>query len=112
MRSFNDPVFAAVTNTGTVTSIAIDASYLISATVQAKFTDVAAAGTLKLQASNDNALPTNWNDIPNSSATVASGALTTTPPIAAPFSYRWIRAVFVSSGGAGTINGVMQGIGY
>lgn len=91
----------------------IDSNQLVSASFQAVFGDAQAAGTFKLQASNDkynarynypegNFTPTNWTDIPNQSATIASGAsaLLTIPNMC----YRWIRATYTSTAtGAQTI---------
>lgn len=111
MNTLNELIWNAVANTGTVTSAAVDARFLCSATVQAKFTDNTAAGSLKLQGSNDSVSPANWNDVANSSATVASGALTTTPLLTPILCYQWIRAVFVSSGGAGTITAYLHANG-
>lgn len=111
MQYFNTEIFAAITNTGTIVSPAVDSRFYTAATVQAKFTDATAAGTLTLQGSNDPTSPTNWNNIPNLTATVASGALTTTPTAAAPLCFMWIRASFVSSAGAGTITAYLHANG-
>lgn len=111
MQYFNEPILTAVANAGTVTSAAIDSRFRCGATVQAKFTDGSAAGTLKIQGSNDPNAPTNWNDIPNMTATVASGATTCTPNTDVLLCYQWVRVVFVSSGGAGTISANLHMIG-
>lgn len=109
-------ILAADTGTpSTVTGIQIDANQIIAASFQAVFGDTGAAGTFKIQASNDvapiqytsqpNASTfevTNWTDIPNATASIASGAsaLITLSNV----SYRWLRAVYVwSSGGTTTI---------
>jgi hypothetical protein len=112
MSHINVPVFTAQANTGTSNSAEIDASYLSGATVQAYFTDGATTGTLKLQSSNDPGTPTHWNDIASATAAVAAGATTTTPLVAAQFQYRWIRAVFISTGGAGTFSANLQAQGF
>lgn len=111
MESSNIPVFQAKANTGTVVSSAIPAKFTLNATVQAAFTDAAAAGTLKLQASNDPVNPTHWSDIVGSSIAVAAGATSLTPSLPNALSYQWIRAVFVSSAGAGLINAYMNTVG-
>lgn len=113
MRQANYQILNAVANSGTPASAAIQAEYLVGATCQATFTDNTAAGTLKLQGSNDpsNGTPTNWSDVPNSSISVASGATSCTPPLAAPLCYNWIRVVFARSAGAGTISANMQTFG-
>ena len=106
MSPANVRAIDAAANTGTVTSAAFPAQFLIGATAQAFFTDNAAAGSLKLQGSNDPPIgtPTHWSDIQNSSAAVTAGATTCTPPLAAYLCYQWIRVAFVSSGGAGTLS--------
>ena len=98
----------AATNTGTVTSDAYPAQFLVGATAQASFTDNTAAGSLKLQGSNDPKSPTNWSDIPSTATAVASGATTATPPLAAYLCYQWIRVAFVRSGGAGTLSAYLH----
>lgn len=111
MTPANPKILDAVANSGTVVSAAVDARFLWSATVQAAFTDGAAAGTLKLQSSNDPAAQTHWNDIPSATASVASGATTTTPILSTPLCYQWIRVAFASSGGAGTITAYLHTVG-
>lgn len=101
MNIVNNVALSAVANSGTVTSAAILSQFFTSMSAQAKFSDAAAAGTFKLQASNEVSSPTNWNDIPNTSQTVASGATTLIPYTL--MCYQWVRLVFASSGGAGTI---------
>ena len=90
----------------------IEASQLYAASFQAYFGDDTAAGTLKVQASNDecfvfyqpgNFTVTNWTDIPNASASVSSGASVLIPTL--QLSYRWLRVVYTAgSGGSTTIN--------
>ena len=113
MRFLNEVALAAASNTGTVTSAAIDASNLFAASAQAKFTDGTAAGTLVLQGSNDLPTPggpTNWSDIPNTSQSVSSGALTLVPRT--EICYRYIRVSWTSSGGAGTLTATLQAQGF
>lgn len=102
----------AAANTGTVVSEVIDAQFLTSGSIQAAFSDAAAAGTLLLQCSNDPNPPANWDTVKNgslsASATVASGALTT---ISMQWlNFRWLRISWTRSGGAGTfsVNGQFQ----
>ncbi|GAC1502082.1 MAG: hypothetical protein NVS1B10_06690 [Candidatus Saccharimonadales bacterium] len=81
------------------TGPAIDANQLVSASFQSIFGDVTAAGSVKLQASNDAvvapALPTNWSDIPSATATVTAGVC---PMIVIPnMTFRYIRAVFTQT---------------
>lgn len=119
MRHVNDTVLSAV-DTGSANGILIDANQLITASFQASFGDATAAGTFKIQASNDPTpagnmalpggfAPTNWTDIPSQTATIASGAsaLLTINYV----SYRWLRAVFIySSGGSSTITVNMEAL--
>jgi hypothetical protein len=98
--------------------IVIESSQLFSASFQAYFGDDTAAGTVQIQASNDefNAFyqpsvftPTNWTNIPNASATVTAGAsvLITLQYL----SYRWMRAIYTSnSGGSTTVNVTMMAL--
>jgi len=87
---------------------AIPSDQLVTASFQAVFGDATAAGTVQVQASNDvsnqaqNFVPTNWSNIPNASATIASGAsaLITINVL----SYNYIRVIYTSvSGGSSTI---------
>lgn len=99
-------------------SAVIDASFLFSGSIQAKFSANDAAGTLSLQFSDEpsNSLsggiaPTNWNDVPSGTAMVASGALTS---IFVPvLSYRWLKINWAPSGGsAGTVTANAFFFGY
>lgn len=70
-------------NTGTQTgTIILDTNQLINITFQTIMGDATAAGTVKIQGSNDNPAPsgnrkpftpTNWSDIPNATSTIALG---------------------------------------
>ena len=109
IRPNNPVMMSAVANTGTKVSTAIDARQIYSGSIQATFTDGAAAGTLILQGSNDpieelpaGEAPQNWSTVPNASATVSSGA--TTLITCQWLNYRWLRASWAQSGGAGTLN--------
>lgn len=96
-------------DTASVDGAAIDSNQLISASFQAIFGDATAAGTVKVQFSNDhattakggwNGTPTNWTDIPSATATVTSGVC---PGILIPvMAFRWIRVVYTRSGGGST----------
>ncbi len=102
--SFVYPAMVAVANpgTGTVDSAAIASRYYTWVSAQATFTDSASAGPIKLQASNDISSPTNWNDIPNATATVTAGADTMIAKV--DCCYRWIRVRFSPSAGTGTFS--------
>lgn len=111
MRNVCTTILNAADNV-TQTGSAINSNQLVSASFQFYFngTSESAAGTVKIQASNDLLLgatymggtPTNWVDIPSQSASVTSGAsaLLTIPNM----TYQWIRAVYTSSsGGTGNV---------
>ena len=81
------------------TGAAVDANQLVSASFQSIFGDSAAAGTVKLQASNDAVVaptqPSNWSDIPSATATVTAGVA---PLIVIPnMCFRYVRAVFTQT---------------
>lgn len=95
-------------NATTASGAAIDASQLISASFQTHFGDNQAAGTIKIQVSNDHDA-THWTDIPTKSSTITSGfaSLITIPQNA----YRWLRASWTSTG-TGTQTIATNGAGY
>jgi hypothetical protein len=116
MRPNNATLMNAVSNTGTQTSLAIPIEFMMQGSFQASFTDGTAAGTLAIQVSDDpysllpgNEAPLNWSTLPNGSATISSGA--TTLIGTQLLSYKWLRAEWTSTGGAGTltVNTLMQG---
>lgn len=90
------------------------ATQLVSASFQAYFSDATAAGTFKLQSSNDKPpagslstgfVVTNWVDIPNQSASIVAGASAVLT--VANMSYQWIRAVYTdTAAGVQTISTV------
>lgn len=122
MKPNNPIMINAATNSsassGIRNSAAIDARLIFQGSIQGVFSDAAAAGTLILQGSNDpfeelpgGESPLNWVAIANATATVASGAACNVAYI--PYSsgsFRWIRAQWTRSGGAGTltVNGFFQ----
>lgn len=87
----------------------VDANQLVSVSFLATFGSSDAAGTFKLQASNDLCTygnlpaggntfqPTNWVDIPSQTASIASGASALLT--ISNCTYRWLRAVYTRSGG-------------
>ena len=117
MKVININVMSAV-DTSSQNGSQVDSGQLYQATFQAVFADSSAAGTLKIQMSND--IPpvsyepgiftvSNWTDIPNATATVASGASAVV--VLSTVSCRWLRAVYTrSSGGSSTINVIMFAI--
>ena len=122
MRNVNATAISSP-DTGNQTGNAIDTGQLFQISFQAYFGDNEAAGTFKIQASNDvfNPLvnnnttgvfvPINWTNIPNASVSITGGATSIIPGL--NMSYRWIRAVYTySSGGSSTINVTMDSIGF
>lgn len=118
MRNINCVVLNAA-DTASQNGTQIDANQLINVSFHALFGDATAAGSVKVQASNDinndRYQPgiftvTNWVDVPNASATIASGApaLITLSNLAV----RWLRVVFTrTSGGSTTITVNMNAVG-
>lgn len=100
---------SADTGTGAHNGVQLDSGQWYSVSFHAIFGDASATGTLKVQASNDEITNTpndftvtSWVDIPNATASIASGAqaLITVNPL----SYRWLRVVYTgASGGSTTI---------
>jgi len=106
MRVANINILSAV-NTGSATGSKIDVNQVVSASFTVVNGDATAAGTVKIQCSNE--IVTNddraifvpsagsWVDIPNASSTIASGVGNAIVIPNMCFSY--IRAVFTRSGG-------------
>ena len=111
MKYINYNVLSA-SDHATTSGSKIDTDQLWSVSFHAYFGDSTAAGTFKIQASNDlapthytansNFTVTNWVDVPSATASIASGVsgLVTITQL----SYRWLRAVYTrSSGGSTTV---------
>ncbi len=106
MKNVNAEVLN-ISDAATVNGGKIDASQIYSATFHAIWTDSDAAGTVKIQASNDlcppgnlpsSFTPTNWIDIPSASATITAAAgnqklIALTPAVG----YRWLRIVWTQT---------------
>jgi hypothetical protein len=111
MRQVNEiaiPFQAAAT----LTSAAIPALNLFSCSVQITATG-SAAGTLAIQASNDdsnaaNFVPTNWSAIPNATVTVTGAGAFLIPKT--DLCYQWVRVVYTNSG-TGTVAVVFKALG-
>jgi len=119
MKTVNTAIISDATNASTE-SVAIDTLQVYAASFMAVFTDNSAAGTLKLQFSNDVSksqnlpsgwTPTNWLDVPSATVTVSSGA-TSSIPMPLSFSYRWLKLVWTRTGGAGTFTVNMNSQGF
>lgn len=115
MRYVNQKIIPSASNVSSLSGI-IESSQMYQVSLQMVSTGSAAAGTLKLQASNDsptsgapyvqgNFVPTNWSDI--SGATVnSSGAATVLIPTQ-NICYSWLRAVYTSTAtGSNTITAI------
>jgi hypothetical protein len=112
MRQLNDNI-VTVQAAASVNSAAIPSENLLYISAQLAATG-SAAGTMKLQASNDNTngedntVPTNWSDIPSATVSV-SGAGAFLIPIT-NLCYQYVRVVYTNSG-TGTISIVIKAIG-
>lgn len=93
-------LFNAATNSGTQTSPGFQLGDLTAYSVGTTFSDAAAAGTIKLQGANED-VTTSYVDISGLSTVVAAGAPALHSTTVA--GYRWVRAVWTSTGGAGTL---------
>lgn len=103
MRNSQVKILSAV-DTSSQTGSSYFTGQLVSASFAPVFGDATAAGTLKIQCSNDvptgapqSFIPTNWCDIPSATSTIASGV---GPAIVIPnMCFGYIRAVYTRSGG-------------
>ena len=108
MRNAQIQVLSAV-DTASQTGNAFFSGQWVSASFAPVFGDAAAAGTVKIQCSNDlptgdpyKFVPTNWCDVPNATSTIASGV---GPAILIPnMAFGYIRVVYTRvSGGSTTV---------
>lgn len=108
MRNVPVTILSAA-DTGSQTGAAFETQQAYAASFCPIFGDTSATGTVKIQGSNDAPIgsgaispftPTNWNDIPNASSTIASGVGPAIIVSTLPFQY--IRAVFTSTGAGST----------
>ena len=114
MRASNSAIINAVVATGTVNSTVLDATNVFCVSAQIVSSSGSNAGSLQLQFSNDlpsglltdsngKLIPVNWSNL-GSAATVTSGGLQNVQiPQSTYAGYRWLRAVWTPSSGAGTI---------
>lgn len=110
MRNCNDIVLSAADNQ-TTNGDQIDSSQIINISFQPVLGDTQAAGTLKVQMSNDvypdryqpkDFTVVNWSDIPSATSTITAGV--GVPIILTNVAYRWMRVVYTTSAtGAQTI---------
>lgn len=110
MRNAQIEALNGFTDSGSspVLGAAIDVGQVISASFQVVSNSSDAAGTVKIQMSNDNPgpngkavqgnfVPTNWTDVTSATIAVSSGAGPAL--ILATVCYRWLRVVYTRSGG-------------
>lgn len=114
MRFICEPVLKAADASQNQNSQVIDASQLFKGSAQAVVTGTA-AGTLKVQVSNDNyipakAPPTHWNDLSGSSVAIAGAGNYLIPQV--DLCYQWLRLVFTNTSGTGTITANFKGNGF
>lgn len=105
MRYQNVIVFDAVAAAPNANSRQYDESAQFAASVQVVITGANVAGTVKLQASNDNpnsmgdqpdrVTITNWTDIPGAAVTVTTAGSYLVPVM--DLSYGWLRVVYTST---------------
>lgn len=98
----------------TVNSVAINAENLFAISGQFVGTG-SAAGTLKLQASNDapvingqGGAPTNWADIPSATVTIAGAGVYLLPKT--DICYQWVRFAYTNTG-TGTMAAIAKAQG-
>jgi hypothetical protein len=111
VRYINVPVITAGDASGNLTSSVIDASYLMLASVAVTSTSTA-VGTVKLQASNDapNTTPSIWTDIPSATAAISAAGTVLIPKT--DIAYEYIRVVYTSTSGSGTLTARLKGTGF
>ena len=112
MRQVNETIIPTQA-AATVTSAAIPALNLFACSVQIATTGSGAAGTLVLQASNDdsnasNFVPTNWAAVPTASVSVSGAGSFLIPKL--DVCYQWLRVVYTNTG-SGTIQVVFKALG-
>lgn len=102
------------------TSGKIDCNQLVNMSVQTIITGgTTAAGTMKVQGSNDlpsnnnrqDFTPTNWSDVPSATATVTAGVAPLI--VLSNVACQWVRVVFTRSAGVAgeTISVKINGVG-
>jgi hypothetical protein len=111
MRQLNEIAIAKQT-AANLSSPAILALNLFAGSAQAGCTG-AAAGTLKMQASNDDpaagpSAVTNWSDIPSASVSVSGAGAYLIPKL--DLCYQYVRLVYTNSG-TGTVQVVFKALG-
>ena len=113
MRSYNEPILNAKDASLNQNSVAVDSQNMSFASVVVKMTGTA-AGTVKIQASNDEpttaAGPNNWVDISGASVAVSAAGTFIIPKL--DICYQYVRVVYTFSSGTGTVTASLHMIGY
>lgn len=110
----NNPVVVlSGADTATITGDAFPVQQIVYSSFVPAFGDTTAAGTIKVQCSNDNPnitgrglglgtafVPTNWADIPNATSTIVAGV---GPAIVLPnMAFQYIRVIYTKTSGGST----------
>lgn len=113
MRQYEYPLFAAGNIAGNLTSAVVDCTNMVGFSVQSVTTGTA-VGVLTIEASNDNIINdaytsriVNWTTI-STAAVAAPGTIMTN---ISDVYYRWVRLVYTSTSGTGSITSTMQAKG-
>lgn len=123
MRFINAAILNGANAGTSQNSLVIDASQIVSASFQIVSSSGSNAGSLQIQFSNDlstglatdsngRLVPTNWSNL-GSAVTVTGGGLQKVEiPQSSYAGYRWLRAVWTPSAGAGTITVTVFTLGF
>lgn len=87
--------------TASFNSSEVDVSQFVGFSIQCVYTG-SPNGSLKIQVSNDQEDPTNWDDLDNSTVTITTSGSETY--IVGEVFYNFIRLVYTFSSGSGTFN--------
>lgn len=108
MRNLNQKILSTGNATQTLETAAIDASQLYRTSLQFVFSNAGCTGNVYLQGSNDLISPTHWNNVANAAVAAGGNVLIPTTEL----SYQYIRARFVPTAGAGTLNIFINAQGF
>ena len=113
MRSYNEPVINAADASVSQNSIIVDVQNLHMMSVIVSMSGTA-AGTVKVQASNDEPLnnvpPNNFVDIAGATVAVSAGGQFIIPKF--DICYKFVKVVYTFASGTGTISARLHAIGY
>lgn len=116
MRYLQDTIISAADASTNQSSIIIDSSYTVSASLQVIVTG-SAVGTVVFQASNDYAqnppntqTPVNWSPIPSATVSITGPGVFLIPKT--DLCYGHIRAVYTFTSGTGTITANIAKLGF